>query len=312
MKIAVFGAFVVDNVATMEKYPSAGETVIGKNLKLYLGGKGANQCVSVARLGGDVAMIGMVGDDENGHKFIELFNKEKIDTKYIFLTKKEPTGCAQIQINKDGQNRICVIPSANHCFADKEFAKAKKIIDANDIIVFQLEMEYSINEKMMEYAKSCGKIVILNPAPAIKLSSKLLKGIDYLVPNETELALISGCDTDDVDQVKVACEKLNKKGVKNIITTLGSRGAYLYNKETSVLVESYKVKAIDTVAAGDSFIGAFAYGLATGHDNVESIKFANAMGALTVQVKGAIPSLHKLREVKKFIKENKELGIKKI
>ena len=311
-KIAVFGSFILDNVAYMDRFPAPGETIIGKELKLFPGGKGANQCIALARQGNDVVMLGMVGNDSNGEMFRDLFKSEGIDDKCIFVSKDKLTGCAQIQINKESQNRICVLPNANHDFLDGEFEKCKEVIKSSSMLICQLEMRIDITAKMIKFAHENGIKVILNPAPAIKLDDELLSCVDYLIPNETELAILSDCPTDSVEEAILASKKLMEKNVKNLIVTLGSKGALLVNDKGSYLISSYHVKAVDTVAAGDSFIGAFASALDRGLDEIDAIKYANAMGALTVQVPGAIPSLHRRDEVEKFIKENEELKVERI
>ena len=306
-KITVFGSFMVDNVASMDRYPEAGETIVGKSLQIFLGGKGANQCIALARQNADVRMIGMVGNDANGQKFIDLFKKENIDVSNVFVTDKNCTGTAQIQINKNGQNRICVIPCANHESLDEQFEKVKPVLKDSDYVICQLEMDIETTFKVIEYCKQNNVKVILNPAPAIKLPDYILKNLDYLMPNETELALISNLDTSDINQIKIAAKALFDKGVKHVVTTLGSKGAFIFDENGARIVSSYHVDAIDTVAAGDSFIGAFAYSLSEGCSIEDAVKYGNAMGALTVQVKGAIPSLHHKEEVEQFIKENKPL-----
>ena len=309
-KISVFGSFMIDNVATMDRFPEAGETVIGKTLGIYFGGKGANQCVSLARLGANTSMIGMVGNDQNGKDYVDLFKKENINVDNVYFTNDALTGIAQIQINKDSQNRIAVIPGANHLFLDQQFEDAKNDIKSSDYVVFQLEMDFTITAKIMEFCKENHVKIVLNPAPAVKLSDEVLSGVDYIIPNETELGIVAGLPTNNDEEIKEACISLYKRGVKHVIVTLGSRGALVYDEDGFRLISSYHVKAVDTVAAGDSFVGAFTYSLSNGKSINDAIMFANGMGALTVQVKGAIPSLHKLKEVEEFIASHEPLEIK--
>lgn len=302
-KITVIGSFVMDNVAKMQKFPKAGETVLGYTLELFPGGKGANQCVSVARLGGDVEMIGMLGNDSNGAVFREILMAEGIKSDNVFSCDK-PTAVAQIQINDEGQNRICVIPCANYEFGFEELDKIDEVIKNTQILILQLEMRLDVTKEAIRRARSYGVKVLLNPAPAVKLESEILGMVDYLTPNETELAILTGMPTETDDEVIAAANKLISYGTKTIIATLGSRGALVATANGTKIVSGYKVNAIDTVAAGDSFNGAFSVAISEGKDLESAVKFANAMGALTVQKEGAIPSLHTRKQVEEFIAKN--------
>lgn len=303
-KITVIGSFVMDNVAKMAQFPEAGETILGDSLELFPGGKGINQCVSVARLGGDVEMIGMLGKDGNGKVFREIMQREGIRSEYVFSCDK-PTAVAQVQINGDGQNRICVIPSANFEFGFEELEKIDEVIQNTELLILQFELRLDVTKEIIRRAHRFGVKVLLNPAPAVKLEREILGMVDYLTPNETELSVLAGMATGTDEEVMKATEELLSYGVKTVIATLGSRGAIIATKESKEIVAGYKVKAVDTVAAGDSFNGALAVGIAEGKTLTEAVKFANAMGALTVTKNGAIPSLHTRSEVEEFIKSFK-------
>ena len=302
-KITVIGSFVMDNVAKMVKFPQAGETILGESLELFPGGKGINQCVSVARLGGDVEMVGMLGKDGNGDVFRKIMKEDGIKADNVFTCDK-PTAVAQVQINAEGQNRICVIPSANFEFGFDELDKVDSVIKDTELIILQLELRLDVTKEIIRRAHGYGVKVLLNPAPAVKLEKEILGMVDYITPNETELSILTGLPTETDEEVIVAAKELLSYGTKTIISTLGSRGALIATKESVEIVAGYKVKAIDTVAAGDSFNGAFAVALTEGKTLQEAVKFANAMGALTVTEKGAIPSLHTRAQVEEFIAKN--------
>lgn len=302
-KITVIGSFVMDNVAKMKKYPEAGETVLGYSLGLFPGGKGANQCVAAARLGCDVEMVGMLGKDANGDVFRRIMKEEGIKQDNVFSCDA-PTAIAQIQINDEGQNRICVIPCANYEFGFEELDKVDEVIKNTQILILQLEMRLDVTKEVIRRAHSYGVKVLLNPAPAVKLESEILGMVDYLTPNETELAILTDMPTETDEEVIAAANKLISFGTKTVIATLGSRGALIATDKGAKIVSGYKVKTIDTVAAGDSFNGAFAVAISEGKDLESSVKFANAMGALTVQKEGAIPSLHTRKQVEEFILNN--------
>lgn len=299
-KITVIGSFVMDNVAKMVKFPQAGETILGESLELFPGGKGINQCVSIARLGGDVEMIGMLGKDGNGDVFRKIMKEDGIKAENVFSCDK-PTAVAQVQINADGQNRICVIPSANFEFGFDELDKVDSVIKNTELVILQLELRLDVTKEIIRRAHGYGVKVLLNPAPAVKLEKEILGMVDYITPNETELSILTGLPTETDEEVIVAAKELLSFGTKTIIATLGSRGALIATNENIEIVSGYKVKAVDTVAAGDSFNGAFAVALMEGKTLQEAVKFANAMGALTVTEKGAIPSLHTRKEVIEFI-----------
>ncbi len=302
-KITVIGSFVMDNVAKMTEFPAAGQTVLGKSLELFPGGKGANQCISIARLCGDVEMIGMLGKDGNGDVFRKILKKEGVHAENVFVCDK-PTAVAQVQINACGQNRICVIPSANHEFGFEELDQIDSVLKETELVVLQLEMRLEVTKEVIRRAHRYGVQIMLNPAPAVKLEDEILSKIDYLTPNETELFILTGLPTDTDDEAIFAAKNLLERGVETIVATLGSRGALLVNSEKAKIIPGFKVKAVDTVAAGDSFNGALAVALTERKEIEEAIRFANAMGALTVQKAGAIPSLARREAVEQFLSEN--------
>lgn len=308
-KIVVLGSCVTDLVSRMERFPNAGESVVGESFQTFLGGKGANQCVSIARLHGEVKMISKVGNDHFGDNFINLFKEENIDTKDIFRSEVS-TGVGNVQIDSSGQNRICIILGANLDFNLDDLTKVKNVIKGADILLTQFEMQEEVVLEAIKFAKENNLITIVNPAPARKIKEEYLAYIDYLTPNEFELGLLTDMKTYSIDSCLEASKKLYKLGVKNIVTTLGHNGALLYSKDKIAHISGYDVKAIDTVGAGDSFNGALAYALSNNVEIINAIKFANAMGALTTTKNGAIPSLHHLEEVKAFIKDNKELKVR--
>lgn len=303
-KITVIGSMVMDNVAKMDKFPQAGETVLGSTLEFFPGGKGANQCVSVARLGGDVEMIGMLGKDGNGDTFRKIFKDERIKSDNVFSCDK-PTAVAQIQINAEGQNRICVIPCANFEFGVEELDKVDSIIRETELVILQLELRLDVTKEIIRRAHNYGVKVLLNPAPAVKLEKEILGMVDYLTPNETELSILTDMPTETDEEVVAAAKELLAYGTKTVVATIGSRGALIATKENVEIVSGYKIKAVDTVAAGDSFNGALAVALTEGKTLKEAVQFANAMGALTVTKKGAIPSLHTREQVEEFMKTMK-------
>ena len=298
--ITVVGSFVMDMVARMERFPQAGETMIGQSVQYFPGGKGANQCVAAARLGGEVQMVGMLGQDAYGQQFRQILNEDGIGDRYVFGCQL-PTAVAQVQINAQGQNRIVVIPSANHAFGFGELEQVDALLRQSTLVVLQLEMRLDVTMEIIRRCHGYGVPVVLNPAPAVPLEPEILAMVTYLTPNETELAILTGMPTDTLEQQKAAARHLNDLGVRTCIATLGEAGALVSTAEEQYVVPAYRVQAVDTVAAGDSFNGAFAVALTEGKSLQEAVRFANAMAALTVQVSGAIPSLHHRAQVEAFM-----------
>ena len=301
-KITVVGSFSMDLTVTMDTFPKEGQTIIGKKMLKNPGGKGANQCIACARLCGDVEMIGMLGDDENGRIIKDLFIKEGVNVSHVLTTDLEPTTIALIEIDASAQNKIVVVPAANFVYSIEDLQNIKEVIANTEMVVAQLEMRLDVME---ELAKMCQKLnvpMILNPAPAVPLSDELLSRVTYLTPNETELSVLTGHPVDTLDQMKEAAQMLLDRGVKHVIATLGDKGALLADVSGMKVIAGYKVHAIDTVAAGDSFNGALAKALVDGKSLEEAILLANAVGALTVTRHGAVPSLPTKSEVEEFIK----------
>ncbi len=302
-KITVVGSFVMDVIGTMDDFPLEGQTIIGKKMFTLPGGKGANQAVAAARLGGNVTMIGMVGNDPYGDRFKRLFSEENIDISNVLTSYDEPTAVGLIQTNNKGENKIVVIPGANYDFKISDLEKVKDILKESKIVIAQLELKQEVTFRLIDLCYELNVPIILNPAPAIPIEDKYLKKLTYLTPNETELEILTGLKVNNLENAKEAIQKLLDLGVETVVATLGSKGAIIGDSEGFHHIEGYKVKVVDTIGAGDSFNGALAYGIVSGHSIVDSVRYANGVGALTVGNQGAIPSLPLKEEVDKFILE---------
>ena len=299
--ILVVGSLNMDETVLMDVFPSAGQTVIGSAIRYAPGGKGNNQCIAAKRLGGDVKMAGMLGDDAHGAELRALLRAEGVPEDLVF-TCDQPTGMAQIQIDRKGQNRIVVVPSANHAFGFPEIDRIDEALKETDIVLLQLELRVDVTEEIIRRARAYGRTVLLNPAPASPIRADILEQVDYLIPNETELAALTGMPVDTAEQASLAAEALRGRGIRNVIVTLGALGVYASCADFCGFVEGFRVQAVDTVAAGDCFIGAFAVGLAEGMPTKSALRFANAAGALAVQTRGAVPSLRTRAEVDAFLR----------
>ncbi|NLU55468.1 MAG: ribokinase [Firmicutes bacterium] len=300
-KILVVGSFMMDLVVRTPRVPKNGETIIGTSFNRFPGGKGANQAVAAARLGGAVTMAGKVGSDDFGDEFLSVLASEGINTAYILRDSQAATGVGFITLDHAGNNRIVVVPGANLRYSVQDLAQIESLIKDSDILIMQLEMDMSVIEHAVELAGRYQVPVILNPAPARALNDELLRGVTYLTPNETEAEILTGVKVTSIDRAKEAAEALLEKGVKTVVLTLAEKGALVASNAGATHVSGFSVQPVDTVAAGDAFNGAFAVAISKGKSLVEACRFANAVGAIAVTRPGAIPSLPSAAEVERFL-----------
>lgn len=298
-KICVVGSLNMDLVVNVESMPKKGQTLIGGDFKEVPGGKGANQAVAMARLGADVSMIGKVGTDGFGQTLLEALKNDNVNTSYIYK-EEGPSGVATITVDKNAENSIVVAPGANFALGKEDIDKNIEAIKSSDIVVVQLETPLETIDYTLKKAKELGKYTILNPAPAVNLDDSIIKNVDLLTPNETELEILSGVSINCEDDILKAAKIMIEKGVKELIVTLGSKGSLYINKEKNMFKKSYKVEAIDTTAAGDSYTGALAVAFSKGKNIEEAMDFASKVGALCVTKEGAQSSLPTIDEVEKF------------
>ena len=297
--ICVIGSLNMDLVVNVDKMPKPGQTIIGSNFKEVPGGKGANQAVAMARLNGNVSMIGKVGEDGFGQTLINSLKNDKVDTTYI-KTTKGATGVALITVDKNAQNSIVVSPGANFEVKEEDIDNNIEAIKNSDIVVLQLETPLNTIKYALKKSKELNKYTILNPAPALKLDDEIIKNVDLLTPNETELEIISGVNIETEEDIQKAAQIMIEKGVKELIVTLGSKGSLYINKEKSIFKKAYKVEAVDTTAAGDSYTAALAVALSKDKNIEEAMDFASKVGALSVLKEGAQSSLPTLEDVENF------------
>lgn len=298
-KICVIGSLNMDLVVNVDNMPKKGQTLIGSDFKEVPGGKGANQAVAMARLGGDVTMIGKVGTDSFGQTLIDALKNDNVNTTYVHK-EDGPTGVAMITVDKNAENSIVVAPGANFKVKENDIDKNIDAIKNSDIVVVQLETPLETIKYALKSAKKLGKYTILNPAPAVKLEDSIIENVDLLTPNETELEILSGVSINCEDDILKAAQTMIEKGVKELIVTLGSKGSLYINKETSMFKKSYKVDAVDTTAAGDSYTGALSVAFSKGENIDVAMDFASRVGALCVTKEGAQSSLPTLEEVERF------------
>lgn len=298
-KICVVGSLNMDLVVKVDTMPKGGQTLIGSDFKEVPGGKGANQAVAMARLGGVVNMIGKVGTDGFGQTLINALKNDNVNTKYIH-TEEGSTGVAMITVDKNAENSIVVAPGANFKVNIEDIDKNIEAIEESDIVVVQLETPLNTIKYTLKKAKELGKYTILNPAPAVKLEDEIIANVDLLTPNESELEILSGVEINNEEDIQKAAQAMIEKGVKELIVTLGSKGSLYINKEKSMFKKAYKVVAVDTTAAGDSYTGALSVAFANDKDIDEAMDFASKVGALSVMKEGAQSSLPRLEDVLNF------------
>ncbi len=300
-KIIVIGSSNTDMVIKADRLPVPGETVIGGTFFMNPGGKGANQAVAAARLGGKVTFIAKTGNDVFGKQSLELFKSEGINTEYIFSDQKNPSGVALITVDSNGENCIVVASGANASLSPADMESAKNEIEQGEIVLMQLEIPIETVEYATEMASKNGIKVVLNPAPARALSDKLLKSVYIITPNKSEAEILSGIKVYDWESAKKAAEVIRVKGVNIVVITLGDLGALVCDNGTFHQVNAVKVDAIDTTAAGDTFCGALCVGISEGKSIVDSVKMAAKASALTVTRMGAQSAIPFRSELSKLV-----------
>jgi ribokinase len=303
-RIVVVGSLIFDFVANADRLPRKGETVVGKSFGMFTGGKGANQAVQASRLGAEVYMIGRVGNDFLGDKILSNLQNDGVSIDFIRKDETATTAACCIHVDENGDNAIIISQDANMTCTHADIDNAKEIILSADIVICQLEISMPAIIYAIEMVKSNHIPLILNPAPPVKIPEGLFSGIDVLTPNETEAEFFSGISQKEDFSGKWEEESSNKildTGAKNVIITLGKRGAYIANRESKKTVKGFEIKAVDATAAGDAFNGALAIALSEGKTLEEAVKFANGAGALAASKSGAQASLCTRKELDNFL-----------
>lgn len=308
-KIIGPGSLIVDVTGFAPHLPVEGETTKGTTLRFGPGGKGSNQLTAAHRAGSEVKIISARGDDVLGQILKNHYATEGMSEEYVDVNKNYESGSALIEIDEsNAQNRIIVILGANEKVNAESVLKAEKDFADCDAVLTQFETTIDAVKQAKNLANKYGKPFILNPAPYVAIPDELLNGIDYVTPNETEVEQFTGVTVNTYDDCKKAAEILLNKGVKNVIITLGIRGAYFYNGKEEIKVPSIKVKAVETTGAGDAFNGGFATAIAEGLDVETALKFATCTSAISVTRLGSSPSMPYRHEILSLLE--KEFGVK--
>lgn len=301
-RIVVVGSSGTDMIIRVERIPRPGETLIGGEFAMAAGGKGANQAVSAARAGGDVTFVARVGRDNFGEQSIAGFVSDGIDVQHVLRDGKAPSGIALIFVAKDGENSIAVSSGANARLTPADVRRARSVFNGAAVLIVQLESPLATVQAAVSIAVRNGLQVILNPAPARALPDSQLRQVSILTPNETEAELLTGVKVNSDAAAAKASAILRRRGVQTVILTLGARGAFVATEGGTQLVSGFKVKAVDTTAAGDVFNGALAVALAEQRPLQQAVRFANAAAAIAVTRLGAQPSAPSRRQIERMLK----------
>jgi ribokinase len=295
--ILVVGSSNTDMVVMTKKLPLPGETVVGGKFFMNPGGKGANQSVAAARLGGRVTFVARIGNDLFGAQALQHFQRENIDTSFVAHDQEHPSGIALIGVDVHGENSIIVAPGANGHLSVQDVDKAFESIHEPAIILIQMEIPKETIELAITTGTRKGCDVILNPAPVQPIDASMLKLLNVITPNESEAEMLTGTRITVSKTARLAALQLHRGGVKNVVITLGSKGAYLHTKSISKLIPAPHVVAVDTTAGGDCFNGAFAVALAEDMAIEKAVNFACHAASISVTRMGAQASLPYRKEV---------------
>ncbi|NWG04644.1 MAG: ribokinase [Syntrophaceae bacterium] len=300
-KILVLGSSNVDLILKIPRFHDPGETIRCENSITVFGGKGANQAITAKQLGGDALLMTKVGHDPYGKSYRQYLIKKGLHSKLILEDKKLPTGMAVIELTQKGENRIIASLGANGSLSVRDLKTLAPYWKEVGIFITQLEIPIETVEMGLKWAKDHQALTLLNPSPAIKLSPRLLSLVDFIVPNEVEAQFLTGIEWKEAKDIRKIAQKLLEMGPKNVVITLGSKGLFFLNETEEIRMKAFKVKVIDTTAAGDAFMGALAHSLSRGKPIREVLRFANAAGALATTKLGAQPSLPSWKDLDRFL-----------
>lgn len=307
-KIVVVGSINIDLVVKSSRFPIPGETVIGSDLQTFPGGKGANQAVAASRLGAEVQMVGCVGNDVFGEDLIRNLKKNGVGTDFVRKIGNKSSGIAMIIVSESGENSIVLAPGANMMVNKDLVKKAENVLKNSDALIIQFEIPLDVVFYTIDMAKTFEKKIFLNPAPAQKIPDAILKKIDYIIPNETEATIITGVQVKDLNTAKRAVENLINRGSKSVILTLGENGSLVVSEKEMTRLPAYNINVVDTTAAGDAYVAAFALGILRNFTEKRAAEYANIAGALASTKLGAQSSLPTRKDIEMFLK-NKNIYI---
>jgi ribokinase len=310
-KVVVVGSLACDFVMRVPRRPQKGETVIGTSFDTFVGGKGNNQALACARAGGRTSMVGRVGADGFGDMILQKLDEAGVDHRFVLRDPEVSTGIADILVDADGDNSICVAPQANARLSPADMDAAAAVLGGAGVLLVQLEIPYPTAARAAEIARASGAVVILNPAPAPErgpLPPELVAHVDLVVPNQTEAELLTGIAASDPTRALDAARALQRGGFREVVVTLGELGAVVLDaRGTQAHVPAFQVSVEDTTAAGDAFCGALAAALASGKSLGEAALWGSAAGAVACTRLGAEPSLPSRTEIEQLLRTRNRL-----
>ena len=304
-KVTVVGSFAVGLTLRADRFPVKGETLIARDFDQGPGGKGSNQAVQVARLGGDVEFVGLIGGDSFGEIAVKLYAEEKVGATYLLRTKERNTGVGFIVLNAAGDNFILLDPGANGLFSPAHVDRAAERIKQSRVVITQLEIPVATAAHGLKLGKQAGAITILNPAPAATVPTEVFASVDVATPNHTELRVLLGRQPDDPTDDNDLCAELLRAGVETVVVTQGERGAMIVRADGIMQIPAIKVEVMDTTGAGDAFSGTLAASLAEGRPLEDSLRRAGGAGALACTRLGVIPALPNRAALEALLANNK-------
>ncbi len=304
-RIAVAGSYATGLTMKVERMPSTGETLLGTGYRVDYGGKGSNQAVGCARLGGQVSFIARIGKDPFGEMALRLYRDEGIDVAHVTQTADAPTGVGFIIVeSSSGHNCITIDPGANELLTAGDVSSCEAAFSSAAVVLTQLEIPVAAAEAALACGRALGAVTILNPAPVRSLPPSVLQLIDVLTPNETEARVLAGRSTDATVAPEEVARALIRSGVKQVVMTLGEKGALIVTATSSAHVPAMQMSAVDTTGAGDAFNAGLAVAMACGDSLEAAVRFAVVTGGLAVTKEGVIPSLPRREHVLQFYRQH--------
>jgi ribokinase len=306
-RIVVVGSYATGLTMRVDRLPSPGETLLGKGYRVDFGGKGSNQAVACARLGSRVSFIAKIGLDNFGEMALGLHREEKVDVRSVIQVPDKPTGVGFIIVDAKGNNCITIDPAANDLLTAEEVSQCLKTLSSETVVLTQLEIPAEAAGKAMARGREKGALTILNPAPARILPDSVLQFVDVLTPNQSEAKVLMGLSPDVVVEPETVARELIHRGVKQVVMTLGEKGALVMTAKSSLYIPAIKVSVEDTTGAGDAFNGGLAVALSRGVNLEDAVRFAVVTGGLAVTREGVVPSLPTRNEVLQFYRQQDEI-----
>jgi len=303
-RITVVGSYATGLTMKVKRLPSTGETLLGTGYRVDYGGKGSNQAVGSARLGANVSFVARIGKDAFGEMALGLYRDEGIDVAYVKQTAAAPTGVGFIIVEAaSGNNCIAIDPGANELLSADDISDCAAAFQSTSVVLTQLEIPVAAAEAALRFGRAVGAITILNPAPVRPLPPSILRLVDVLTPNQVEAKVLTGRSPDDVIEPEQLARELIRSGVKQVVMTLGERGALIVTSSSTTHVPAISVSAVDTTGAGDAFNAGLAIALASSAGLKAAVQFAVVTGGLAVTKEGVIPSLPSQSEIRQFYRE---------